>query len=70
MSPDFQQKLKRLENLIKRKIGDLITETHIDTFEVKMMPYEDVTFQEMKQSKPEALMQVQYDAPTTDEGDE
>ena len=30
------------------EIGDLITETDIDTFEVEMMPYEYASFQYMK----------------------
>ena len=37
LRPEFQQQIKKLDEFIKRKRGDLITETGIENFEVKMM---------------------------------
>ena len=69
-SPKFQQKLNRFYKSIKSKIGDPITETYIEKFEVEIIPYEDATFQEIKLSEPEALMLDQDDSPNQDKGGE
>ena len=50
----FQRQHKILDKPIKSRIGNTITEPYIENFEVEMMPYEDVEFQEMKPSEPEA----------------
>ena len=41
LGPLYQNLLSRMDESIKRKIGDPIKDTEIDKFKADMMPYED-----------------------------
>ena len=61
---EFQRQLNILDESIKRRIGDPITETEMDKYEVEMMTFEYAELKEMKQVDPETSMPYQDDSPT------